>query len=564
MLLLGILIGWVLFTQFHVSNETSNQPEVMQEEEIWTCSMHPQIRSHEPGDCPICGMDLIPLETNASSDPTVLQMTEDAVALANIQTIVVGESSSQEEQVKLNGVLKANETLTASLVSHIPGRIEQLSVSFTGEKVVRGQKLATIYSPQLITAQKELIEAKKLVAISPEFLEAAKNKLRFWKISSSVIDQIIESETVRESFSIYAEHTGIVKSKKISVGDYINTGEVLFTVENLSQLWVLLDVYEKDIQAIKLGNDISFTTIAYPNQVFKSKIVFIDPNINASTRVTTVRAELNNSANLLKPEMFVKAMLNINKNDEKIKITVPKTSVLWTGERSVVYVKQADAQIPSFEYKEVKLGDVIGRNYEILEGIKIGDEVVINGAFVIDAAAQLNNQNSMMNKKVSVKEQFELKIIDFKKETPAEFKMELQNVVNEYFELKNALVDTDLKTAQTKTEGLLVALSAVNMSHLSGEGHIYWMEQHKSIEHAAKQIVKSVDIDELRVSFEFLSNGLINSISAFGLQSMEVNVFNCPMANNGGADWLSNGVEVLNPYFGSKMLKCGSLIETIK
>ena len=178
-LVAGLAIGWFLkpsSMQRH-SPEEANTTEG--KGQIWTCSMHPQIKQNEPGDCPLCGMDLIPLDESALGNPNVFQMTEDAVKLANIQTTVVGVAGkTSRSELKLTGKIQADETQSASLVAHLPGRIEKLFVSFTGERVTEGQEIATIYSPELITAQRELIEAKKLADISPGLLEAAKSKLR--------------------------------------------------------------------------------------------------------------------------------------------------------------------------------------------------------------------------------------------------------------------------------------------------------------------------------------------------------------------------------------------------
>jgi Cu(I)/Ag(I) efflux system membrane fusion protein len=561
-LLVGILIGWLIFGRTTAEMDNHLHMGAEDEKQTWTCSMHPQIHLNESGDCPICGMELIPLASSNGGNSYTLEMSEEAVAMSNIQTTIVGQSSSNGTPILLNGILKADETMIASLVTHIPGRIEQLFVSFTGEKVIKGQKIAMMYSPDLITAQKELIEAKKLNELSPSLLESAKNKLRYWKISNQVIDQILKTEKIQEQFAIYAEHTGIVKTKKITVGDYVSTGEVLFTIENLSQLWVVLDVYEKDLSDVSIGDKVSFSTIAYPNKVFESKIVFIDPNINSATRVANIRAEINNTNKLLKPEMFVKASLNSGRHNNE-NISIPKTAVLWTGTRSVVYVKQPNTSIPSFEYREVVLGDMIGNNYEIVEGIRSGDELVVNGAFVIDASAQLNNQASMMNKKVSVEKLNSDVSKDFKINTPKAFKIQVESALNEYFTLKNALVQSDEKASQSQANKLLISLSNIDMNLVSGAAHLYWMEQLQKIKSASIELAQSKNLEDQRIHFENISSAFLNTVQAFGVQNIELYVLHCPMANNQGADWLSREAKVLNPYFGDKMLKCGSVMDTI-
>lgn len=406
----GLLIGYLIFgsNNTQTSDDTYKHEEVITEngEEIWTCSMHPQIKLPEPGDCPICGMDLIPLNKNTSDDPLVVSMTKEAIKLSNIQTTVVGGGNALDGQnnLKLSGKIQADETTTASIVSHIPGRIEKLYISFTGEKVSKGQKIATIYSPNLITAQKELIEANKVKATNPALFEATKNKLKYWKITDQQIEEILSENKMKEYFNIYADHSGVVTKRKVSVGDHLMEGGVLFEIQNLNKLWVIFDVYESDLSKIKRGDVITFITPSVPNQEFKAGITFINPVIDANTRTGSVRVEVLNLNGQLMPEMFVngEVILNSNQSGGNATITVPKSAVLWTGERSIVYVKLANKDIPSFQFREITIGESIGDNFVVLAGLKLGEEIVVNGAFVVDASAQLNNQASMMNRNVTI------------------------------------------------------------------------------------------------------------------------------------------------------------------
>lgn len=564
-LAIGLLIGWLLFkngtqpVQEH-SEHSSNQVE----SEIWTCSMHPQIRQNEPGDCPICGMDLIPANQTSSDNEIGFQMTADAIKLANIQTTVIGNTDANEgSTLKVNGKIQANETKSASLVTHIPGRIEKLYVSYTGEQVNKGEKIATIYSPELITAQKELLEAQKIQDISPGLLTAAKNKLKYWKIGDQVIQDILTSGTIRENFNIYADHSGVVKQKRVSVGDYLTTGEVLFDVQNLNSLWALFDVYENDLPQVKIGRIIFFTTPSAPNKRFQAKITFINPVIDPNTRAATIRAEVSNTTGKLKPEMFITGELQISKKSDNL--TVPKSAVLWTGKRSVVYVKIPDTDIPSFEYREIEIGDATASGYAVVSGLAYGEEVVTNGAFVIDASAQLNNQASMMNKNVTKKNAIHsTHLPDYTSTTPQKFKEQLTAIAGVYLSLKDALVASDQQKAAENVDAILDKTKKVDMHLVKDKAHIYWMEQLKVIQAHGKKITETEDIEEQRKQFDFLSQALIKSLKVFGVEGDTFYVQHCPMANNNqGADWLSNHEKILNPYFGDKMLTCGTVQDTI-
>ena len=527
--------------------------------EVWTCSMHPQIKQNEPGDCPLCGMDLIPLEANSSNDPLVLQMTESAVKLSNIETTVIGTTASGQDNnpIRLSGKVQADERLASSQVAHVPGRIEKLYVTFTGEQVRKGQKLADIYSPDLVTAQRELLEAVKIQSVSPGLLEAARNKLRFWKIGAATIQSIEETGDIQEVFSIYAQEAGIVTNRRVSVGDYLKQGEPLFDLMNLRKVWVLFDAYEEDLANIKVGSRIEFTAAAIPNKIFKTRITFIDPIINPSTRVTALRTEVSNASGLLKPEMFVNGTLQ-SRTVSKNKLTVPRSAVLWTGKRSVVYTKVPDMEIPSFKFKEVDLGDALGDNYQVVKGLEAGEEVVTYGSFTIDAAAQLNNQASMMNRDVTQKKEASIGVPNFQAATPVEFKKQLNDLANEYINLKDAFVATDATTAATAAKKVVAQLEKVDMSLVKGDAHIYWMEQLNALQAHSTKITKMDDVEAQRKQFGFLSDALINSIEAFGTDGEALYVQHCPMAfNNQGGDWLSNEEGIRNPYFGDKMMKCG-------
>ncbi len=533
-------------------------------EQIWTCSMHPQIRQNEPGECPICGMDLIPLSSMSSDDPLMLEMTQEAVKLANIQTTVVGSTGSAEKNLILSGKISADERLSASQVAHVPGRIERLFVTFTGEQVKKGQKLVTLYSPELITAQKELLEAIKFEDVNPGLVQAARKKLKFWKVSQDQIREIEESGEIHEIFTVFTDATGIVTNRRVAVGDYVRQGQVLFDIVSLDRVWVLFDAYEEDLAAIKVGDRISFTTPAIPDRSFRTRISFIDPVINPRTRVASLRGELQNPGNILKPEMFVRGELNA-RISAKEQLLVPKSAILWTGQRSVAYVKIPDTNIPTYQFREVRLGESVGDAYLVEEGIEPGEEVVTYGNFAIDAAAQLNNQMSMMNRNVMLKGMDAAeRLPDYTESTPVSFKEQLAEVTGNYLALKDALVATDPDNAREEAGAFLSSLPKVDMTLVEGDAHMYWMDQSIALQAHGKKISELDDVEKQREQFDFLSRVLIHTIRVFGVPDDTLYVQHCPMAfDDDGADWISRELEIRNPYFGDRMLKCGLVQDTI-
>ncbi|MEO0337712.1 MAG: efflux RND transporter periplasmic adaptor subunit [Bacteroidota bacterium] len=568
---IGLGGGYLLFAKKSTNPSQETSPAMdhhhHEEGEIYTCSMHPQIRQNEMGICPICEMDLTLASTSQNSDPLVLEMTKEAMKLAAIETTVIGTSDKGTTTgiLKLNGKIQADERRSSSLVSHLPGRIEQLHVSFTGEYVRTGQKLATIYSPELISAQRELIEAARLRKVNPALLDAAKSKLRNWKISEEQIRMLEMNFRIQENFILRAEASGVVSNKKVSVGDHVSEGQVLFEVTDLNRLWVILDAYEEDLSKIKMGDQVSFTTPGIPDQSFTTRINFIDPTINPATRVASVRGEISNARSQLKPEMLIMAQLAQKANKTATQLLVPRTAVMWTGKRSVAYVKEKDKEMPSFRYQELKLGDRIGENYVVLDGLEPGAEVVTYGNFVIDAAAQLNNQQSMMNDLVQKQGGPDTpELPDFLDESPAAFQAELHELFQIYIPLKDALVATDGEGTQILGKRFAEQLSQTGEALADPDQVAFWSTKKAQINAHIQRINASDDVEKQRKQFKFISDLLIQAAQVYGTGGQEYYLQHCPMAfNDTGADWISEADTILNPYFGDKMLKCGFVKMTL-
>ncbi|MBE3086797.1 MAG: efflux RND transporter periplasmic adaptor subunit, partial [Bacteroidetes bacterium] len=337
LLIVGIFIGWLFFHSSRKNEKKPDQPTETVKSTIWTCAMHPQIRMPEPGKCPICGMDLIPLAQSSSTsiDPDAVHLSKEAAQLANVLTSVVSKQKPVKE-VRLYGKVQADERLLQSQVAHVPGRIERLAVNFTGEPVVKGQVLAQIYSPELITAQQELLEASKTKQSQPAFYEAAKEKLRQWKLPDTQISTIEESGIAQNTIEVVSNTNGIVTARRVNTGDYVSQGTVLFDIADLSKVWVMFDAYESDLQFLNKGGKVSFTLQALPGNNYTGKIVFIDPVIDPVTRVAKVRVETGNQSGKLKPEMFATGIVYSTLNEYNNNVVIPRSAVLWTGKRSVV------------------------------------------------------------------------------------------------------------------------------------------------------------------------------------------------------------------------------------
>jgi Cu(I)/Ag(I) efflux system membrane fusion protein len=281
-LLVGVFIGWIIKPSGE--KDAGEKQATEEKDQIWTCSMHPQIKRNEPGDCPICGMELIPLasEGNQILDPEAIQMSPTAMKLASIQTRKVGDDSS-EKSIRLNGKIQVDERLRNIQPSHIPGRIEKLLVNFTGEFVKKGQILAYVYSPELVSTQEELLEAQKVKESQPMLFESAKNKLKNWKISENQIDKILAQDKPVKSFPIRADFSGYVTDLLVSHGQYVNQGQAIYEIADLSRVWVMFDVYESDLQWVNEGDVVEYTVSSIPGETFTGKISYMDLVISAKT-----------------------------------------------------------------------------------------------------------------------------------------------------------------------------------------------------------------------------------------------------------------------------------------
>lgn len=580
-LIIGIFLGWVIKPSSEISHDHSIEELNKQtsENEVYTCSMHPQIRTKDPGSCPLCGMDLIPVtHDEGEANPMAVSMSATAMQLASISTATV-DKMKPYKILRLNGKIQADESLITSQTTHISGRIEKLLVNTTGEFVKSGQTIAFIYSPALVTAQKELFEAKKIANTNPELFEAAKEKLKNWKLTSQQVASILNNGKPTENFPILADRSGVILSKRVNLGDHVMQGASLYEVANLSKVWILFDVYESDMQWVKIGDEITYTVQSLPGKEFKGKVRFIDPVIDPKTRVAKARVETINKGSVLKPEMFVSGSLQASLSLESDAIMVPKSAVMWTGERSVVYVKEATDNNVSFVMREVKLGPALGESYIIEEGLMEGEEIAVNGTFSIDAAAQLQGKPSMMNPggravvnghnhsaQPELKESDSMESQSKQDETvSSEVKKALNVIFQDYLMLKDALVKDDMEMAKKKAASFQDNIGTISMSLFTGQSHQVWMENSAKAKKALEHAAHFQNIEEMRKAFIPLSNSMIALAKTFDPMGEVVYVQHCPMAdNNKGADWISLAKEIRNPYFGSAMLTCGEVKQEIK
>ena len=433
----------------HSSHSTSTR--------MWICSMHPNVQLPEKGQCPICFMDLIPLErTGGGLKPNQLSMSEDAVKLANIETVAVLYGKA-EMDIQLSGKVVYDESRIGNITAWVPGRVERMFVDYTGITVNKGDHMIELYSPDLYAAQEELIQARKLVGTGSSQsasyqksmesnLLAVREKLRLMGLVDEQIKAIEMGETPSDVVTVYSPMSGVVIQKNSVEGAYVKTGTNIYTIADLDRVWVILEAYETDLPWLAFGQDVSFTTSGIPGKTFMGRVVFIDPIVDEKTRTVKVRINVANPDGELKPGMFVRGSIqaflggegkainpelankwvcpmhpevvqeksgiclicgmNLVKSESMgivrkpgyrhENLLIPASAVLKTGNRAIVYIKVPGDE-PIFEGREIVLGTRVGKQYVVKSGLSEGDEVVVKGNFKIDSAMQISAKPSMMN-----------------------------------------------------------------------------------------------------------------------------------------------------------------------
>jgi Cu(I)/Ag(I) efflux system membrane fusion protein len=597
----------------------------VENEQIWTCSMHPQIRQPKPGKCPICGMDLIRVSTEAEEvGPRELKLSPTAIKLAEIRLKPV-ERRYVSTIIRMVGKVEYDETRLGYITARVPGRIDRLYVDYTGITVRKGDHLVSFYSPELISAQQELLQTLKAYrkfGSGTSTVNAAREKLKLWGLTAVQIKEIEKRGKPTDHLTIYSPMSGIVVHKNAVEGMYVKTGTKIYTIADLSHVWIKLDAYESDLSWLRYGQTVKFETEAYPGESFDGKIAFIDPILNPTTRTVKVRVNVVNPDLKLKPEMFVRAVvqskLSITGNvmdpelagkwispmhpevvkdrpgtcdvcgmplvkaeelgyaaasleDKEAPLVIPASAPLITGTRAVVYVAVPGKE-GIFEGKEIALGPQAGDFYIVKEGLQEGENVVVNGAFKIDSDLQIQAKPSMMSlqHREDIIRNREDTRIDAKKPKPVtakisgDFKKSIDDAANAYFDIQHSLSSDNLENAKKGGETLLKKLNAVDMNLVKGTIHMEWMKHEKILKEASQKLIKANDIDAARVQLEVLTEPMTAVIKTFGKGKTVVFRFHCPMAfNNKGAYWLQTNKETRNPYFGESMLRCKDSVEPL-
>lgn len=365
--------------------------------EYYTCPMHPSVVSDKPGSCPVCGMSLVKragAPKVSSGDLGVIQ----SVSLSQAQRVMANVATSAairrsiDREITAVGVVDYAEPLRTKVTARFRGRIEKLHVDYTGTRVEKGQPLFEMYSPDLYSAEREFVLALKAVDVpgsesNPDrkaMLDAARDRLSIhFGLTRDQVARVESARTVDQTVTFYSPISGTVLAKEVLEGQYVGEGTVLYDLADLSQVWIYLDVYEKDVRFIRTAHPVRIRAESYPGEVFNGRVTFIDPVLDSETRTVRVRTEFDNASGKLKPQMYVKAEIHVPAAEA---VVVPASAVMYTGRRNIVWVEGKDN---TFEPRDVRVGVTAGAMVEILDGLHEGEMVVASGGYLIESESQL-------------------------------------------------------------------------------------------------------------------------------------------------------------------------------
>ena len=405
---MGLLaLCWALVLGGSVyGNEGTHDGHEHPAEAYYTCAMHPDVRQSKPGKCPICNMNLTKVEDGGDDDDADgLAGSERAAASAQEVIAKVKLRKSQLEhfnpsffpvtsmkmtkKVRLLGAVKQSEDRDSHIAARVGGRVEKVFVKSTGSFIKQGDPVVRLYSPKLITAGEEYLISRRSYGASKKdefknLMVQAEKRLRLWGIKPFQYKNWYRQGRVPKNIIIHSPSTGIVRKKMATVGRYFKEGEHFFELSDLTDVWVEMDVYEHDAGVIKMGQKVDLEFTALPGETVHSEVDFLAPVLDTRSRTLKIRATVENPQGTIKPGMIADATLEIVFDGEPL--VVPRTAVIDTGKRKVVWVKQSGR---TYHARIIHTGRESEGYMEIKDGLKEGDEVVIDGNFLLDAQAQL-------------------------------------------------------------------------------------------------------------------------------------------------------------------------------
>ena len=371
-------------------------PAAAPRKQMFQCPMHPQIIQDHAGSCPICGMDLVPMEGEGSAvagleGHAAITIDPERQQLIGLRTEKVAEGTVSGELRALGRVV-VDETRVRKVNVKVEGFVEKLFVDFVGKPVAKGQPLFSFYSPEFVSAQREYLLALRtqkalsggsLQGSGSDLLESSRRRLTLWDVPKEVIANLEKTGEVERALTLRSPISGVVTAKNVVEGARITPGDIPFELTDLSHVWVQVDIYEAELGRARVGVPAELTVQAAPGRTYQGRVAFVDPVMDPKTRTARARLEFPNPGGDLKPEMFGEVVL---RGQGRKGLIVPLDAVLDAGATKVAFVSLGDGK---FEPREVTTGTTVGEKVEIRSGLKAGEEVVVRANFLVDSESRL-------------------------------------------------------------------------------------------------------------------------------------------------------------------------------
>src|SRR6266567_1457620 len=394
--------------------------------DYWTCTMHPSVHAKDPGKCPICSMDLVPVmkkgggETKPSpaqgetvkggemkgmpgmpgmkvgTETKPPQTSEFVVPVERQQQIGVRYAKAERKPLRHTirsvGMIVPDRSRNWQFVSRVDGYVQKLNVTSPGQVVDKDAPLLSIYSPDLLTSEREFVELLRMrdeakskdARETPQHLiESAKRRLQLWNVTPEQIGDLEKTRKATDTLTLLSPFRGVVQSVPVEQGKSVKMGDMLVEVADLSLVWVWAEFYENELSMLQVGQKLAITAKSYPGQNFDGTIALIDPFLDATKRTAKVRIDIPNPDFKLRPGMYVNAELEMDMGEA---LTVPVSAIMPTGERNVVFVDKGEGKL---EPRIVQLGTKYGDIYEVQSGLQEGERVVASANFLIDAESKV-------------------------------------------------------------------------------------------------------------------------------------------------------------------------------
>jgi Cu(I)/Ag(I) efflux system membrane fusion protein len=406
----GAGAAWLLRRPAPVGDAAAPKAEA---KTVYTCPMHPTIVSDHPGDCPICGMALVQAgAAEAGGQPPGGAATAEGlvtVAIDPQRQQLIGLRTTEVsrgpvgESWRTVGKVAVDETNVHHVNIKVGGFVDTVYVDYVGRPVKRGERLFSIYSPDLLSVQQEyllalrtrkaLAEGGVATGAGDDLVDAARERLRLWDVPESEVERLERTGKPVKNLTMYSPMSGVVTKKDIVMGHRLNEGDMPYEITDLSRVWVLADAYETDLGRIRMGMPATLSLQAFPNQAFKGRVIFVDPILDPKTRTAKVRLEFQNPRGELKPEMFGEVTLRTAARDG---LRIPADALIDSGTKKVVFVALGEGK---FQPREVEVGPVTGEQVEVLSGLTEGERVVTRANFLVDSESRLRASLAAMGGK---------------------------------------------------------------------------------------------------------------------------------------------------------------------